>query len=122
MGQKVLKQTIECQYNRKVELTVYNDGTIVISGARQVNVVHEIENMDYDMQKLAPNSSIAVMVQCGPDSIEAEMVRHNAPWVGIHEVPKISAIFLPLTSGEIRVHCSDSPSPIPIAPTSKVAV
>ena len=121
MSQEVLKQMIECEFGQKIELTVYENGTVVVTGARRVNVVNTVENMSYDIQKLAPNSSIAVIVECGQYSIEAEMIRYNAPWMGLNDIPKISAIFSPSLSGEVSLKCSEAPPPVPIAPPQKVA-
>ena len=116
----ILRQTVGCGYGRKVELTIYDDGTVIVSGARRVNVIQKVENMGYDIQKLAPESHTAVMVLCTPDSLEAEMVRYNAPWVGVNEIPRMSANFMPLSSGVIHLNCSKSPEPVPIATLKKV--
>jgi hypothetical protein len=114
MGQKVLEQTVECSFNRKVCVVVDSDGAVSVSGASRVGVLLGAERMSCDIEKLAPKSGIGVDVVCGGDGIEAEMFRWGAPWVGPGEGPRMVATFYSLSTKEICFNVSAPPRPVPI--------
>ena len=120
MSQVVLEQTVVGSYGRKINLTVYNDGSVVVTGTLRVPSVIEV-GKDLEIGKLAPGSAMPVIVSCRSDSIEAEMVRSGGPWMGHHEIPKMSAHFFPLSSKDIKIQCSMLPQSIPIASSKKEA-
>lgn len=117
-----LEQTLQCPSGRKINITLCNDGTLIVSGAQRVNVVQEAKNMDRAIARMAPESNLAIMVTCGPDHVTAEMVRSGAPWMGMDEIPRMCASFMAYSQKEeIHILCTGNSGKIPIAPSKTQA-